>query len=135
MRFDGVIPPVTTPFKADLSIDWDGFRVMIEHLISSGVDGIIVGGTTGEYYAQTREERIASMKTAREAIKGRVPMIVGVGAAEKRAFEATSPRSRLPSKTSSMKARDGTGRRSMSMRSARSTSRPARIVACCCCHQ
>lgn len=80
MRFKGVIPPVTTPFNADMSIDWDGFRAMNEHLISSGVDGIIVGGTTGEYYAQSREERIASMKVAREAIKGRVPMIVGVGA-------------------------------------------------------
>lgn len=80
MRFKGVIPPVTTPFKADMSIDWDGFRVMNEHLIASGVDGIIVGGTTGEYYAQTREERIASIKVARDVIKGRVPMIVGVGA-------------------------------------------------------
>jgi 4-hydroxy-tetrahydrodipicolinate synthase len=63
-----------------LSIDRDGFAAMIEHLIASGVDGIIVGGTTGEYYAQTQEERISSMKWAREVIRRRVPMIVGVGA-------------------------------------------------------
>src|SRR5215475_6337400 len=80
MRFTGIIPPVTTPFRADLSIDRDGYAAMIEHLIASGVDGIIVGGTTGEYYAQTREERISSMKWAREVIRRRVPMIVGVGA-------------------------------------------------------
>jgi len=80
MRFTGIIPPVTTPFHADLSIDRDGYGAMIEHLIASGVDGIIVGGTTGEYYAQTREERISLMKWAREVIRRRVPMIVGVGA-------------------------------------------------------
>src|SRR5215471_4299395 len=80
MRFSGIIPPVTTPFRPDLSIDRDGFAAMIEHLIASGVDGIIVGGTTGEYYAQTQEERISSMKWAREVIRRRVPMIVGVGA-------------------------------------------------------
>jgi len=80
MRFSGIIPPVTTPFRADLSIDRDGLAAMIEHLIASGVDGIIVGGTTGEYYAQTREERISLMKWGREVIRRRVPMIVGVGA-------------------------------------------------------
>jgi 4-hydroxy-tetrahydrodipicolinate synthase len=80
MRFTGIIPPVTTPFNADLSIDRAGFGTMIEHLIAAGVDGIIVGGTTGEYYAQTSEERVSLMKLAREIIGKRLPMIVGVGA-------------------------------------------------------
>ncbi|MDE3176492.1 MAG: dihydrodipicolinate synthase family protein [Pseudomonadota bacterium] len=80
MRFEGVIPPVTTPFNADLSIDRAGYGVMIEHLIAAGVDGIIIGGTTGEYYAQTSDERVSLIKLGREIIAGRVPMIVGVGA-------------------------------------------------------
>jgi 4-hydroxy-tetrahydrodipicolinate synthase len=53
---------------------------MIEHLIGAGVDGIVVAGTTGEYYAQSRDERIALMHLAREAIGTRLPLIVGVGA-------------------------------------------------------
>ena len=37
------------------------FEKAIEHLIASGVHGIIVAGTTGEYYAQTAEERVEMM--------------------------------------------------------------------------
>ena len=46
----------------------------------AGVHGLIVAGTTGEYYAQTPEERIEMMSLARDLIRGRVPMIVGTGA-------------------------------------------------------
>ena len=80
MKFEGIYPPVITPFNADFSVDLDGFATMIEHLVAAGVHGIIVGGTTGEYYALTREERIACMQKAREVIAGRVPLIVGIGA-------------------------------------------------------
>ena len=80
MKFEGIYPPIITPHKADFSIDRDGFVAMVEHLIDSGVHGIIVGGTTGEYYAQSKEERVELMTLAKEAIKGRLPLIVGVGA-------------------------------------------------------
>ena len=53
---------------------------MIEHLIDAGVHEILVGGTTGQYYAETHEERVHLFKLAKEAIKGRVPLIAGVGA-------------------------------------------------------
>ncbi len=79
MKFEGIYPPVITPFNDDFSIDWEGFETMIEHLISSGVHGIVVGGTTGEVYAQTLEERVESMRLAKEKIRGRLPMIVGIG--------------------------------------------------------
>lgn len=80
MKFEGIYPPVITPFKEDASIDFDGFETMIEFLIDSSVHGIIVGGTTGEYYAQSKDERVELMGVAREVIKGRVPLIVGIGA-------------------------------------------------------
>jgi len=47
MRFDGVYTPMITPCHGDHSIDYAGFDRMIEHLIGSGVHGIVVGGTTG----------------------------------------------------------------------------------------
>jgi 4-hydroxy-tetrahydrodipicolinate synthase len=80
VRFEGIYPPVITPHEDDGSIDRDGFVAMIEHLIAAKVHGVIVGGTTGEYYAQTKDERVALMKLAKEIIKGRLQLIVGVAA-------------------------------------------------------
>ncbi len=80
MKFEGIIPPVITPFHEDGTIDRDGFVAVMEHLITSGVHGIIIGGTTGEYYAQSRDERIELLTLAVGMSKGRVPLIAGVGA-------------------------------------------------------
>ena len=80
MRFEGIYTPVVTPYGDDFSIDKDRFADVIEHLIDAGVHGLIIAGTTGEYYAQTTEERITLMKLAKEIIKGRVPLIIGTGA-------------------------------------------------------
>jgi 4-hydroxy-tetrahydrodipicolinate synthase len=80
MSFRGIIPPVITPFHEDGSVDRDGFVAVMEHLIGAGVHGIVIGGTTGEYYAQSRDERIGLLKLAAGMAKGRVPLIAGVGA-------------------------------------------------------
>ena len=80
MKFEGIYPPVITPYNADYSIDRDGFVDMLEHLVASKVHGIIVGGTTGEYYAQSPDERIEMMKLASATLKGRTPLIIGVSA-------------------------------------------------------
>ncbi len=80
MRFEGIYTPVVTPYNDDFSINRDNFAAAIEHLIASGVNGIIVAGTTGEYYAQTAEERIELMGFAKELIGDRLPLIVGTGA-------------------------------------------------------
>ena len=53
MKFEGIYPPVITPHLENGEIDRDGFAQMVEHLVASGVHGVIVGGTTGEYYAQS----------------------------------------------------------------------------------
>ena len=57
MKFEGIYPPAITPHNADGSIDREGFKIVLEHLIESGVHGIIIGGTTGEYYAQSKDSR------------------------------------------------------------------------------
>lgn len=80
MRFEGIYTPVVTPYFEDHSINEAGFEAAIEHLIAAGVHGIIVAGTTGEYYAQTTEERIHMMQLAKKVIGTRLPMIVGTGA-------------------------------------------------------
>ena len=50
---------------------------MVEHLIASGVHGIINGGSTGEYYAQSMDERVEMAKFAKEVIGDRVSLTIG----------------------------------------------------------
>lgn len=80
MQFEGIYTPVITPFHNDGSVDKEGFAEVLEFLIDAGTHGIVVAGTTGEYYAQTAEERTHLMQFAHQVINGRLPMMVGVGA-------------------------------------------------------
>ncbi|MGC6536935.1 MAG: dihydrodipicolinate synthase family protein [Candidatus Puniceispirillaceae bacterium] len=80
MDFYGIYTPVITPHHDDFSIDEQGFAAVIEHLISDGVHGIIIAGTTGEYYAQTMSERERMLALGTEIINKRVAVIGGTGA-------------------------------------------------------
>lgn len=78
MKFTGIIPPAITPFDADGQIDRNGYAQVLEYMIDHGVHAIIVGGTTGEYYAMSREERVEQFRFAQSVINGRVPLVCGV---------------------------------------------------------
>ena len=68
MQFRGIYTPAITPLNDDESIDWDGFDTVLEFLISAGVNGIIIGGTTGEYYAHSTEERETALQRAADVV-------------------------------------------------------------------
>lgn len=80
MQFEGIYTPLITPCHADFTLNNAALAETIEHLIGAGVQGLIVAGTTGEYYAQSMAERIDMMERCKALIAGRVPMIVGTGA-------------------------------------------------------
>lgn len=80
MQFEGIYTPIVTPYHEDFSLNEAVLAQTVEHLIAAGVHGIIVAGSTGEYYAQSEEERVAMMSLCAKLINGRVPMIVGTGA-------------------------------------------------------
>ena len=80
MQFEGIYTPVVTPYHDDFTLNRDAQATTIDHLINAGVHGLIIAGTTGEYYAQSMDERIEMMGMAKEMIAGRLPMIVGTGA-------------------------------------------------------
>ncbi len=80
MKFEGIYTPIITPHSGDGAIDRGAFATIAEHLISSGVHGIVVGGSTGEYYAQSLDERSGLMGLAKEIIRDRLPLIVSTGA-------------------------------------------------------
>jgi len=80
LKFEGIYTPVVTPHTAGFEIDEEKFAATIEMLLGAGVSGLIIAGTTGEYYAQTNEERVHLMKLAKELIGERAPLIIGTGA-------------------------------------------------------
>jgi len=80
MQFEGIYTPVITPYHNDFSLNQDALEATINRLIEAGVHGLIIAGTTGEYYAQSTDERVEMMSVAHEIIAGRRPMIVGTGA-------------------------------------------------------
>ena len=80
MKFEGIYTPAITPLNAEGGIDHSAFAEVLEYLIESKVHGIIIGGSTGEYYAHTTQERFDLAAKAKDVINGRLPLIVGTGA-------------------------------------------------------
>ncbi|MEJ4043698.1 dihydrodipicolinate synthase family protein [Erwinia sp. SLM-02] len=80
INFDGIFTPAVTPYAADGSIDFARYDEVLESLIAGGVHGIIIGGSTGEYYAQSTEERLALAERARQVTANRLPLVIGTGA-------------------------------------------------------
>ena len=80
MKFEGIYTPAITPLSPDGEIDRDGFATVLESLIEVKVHGIIVGGSTGEYYAQSAQERFDLGAYAQQVIGARLPLISGTGA-------------------------------------------------------
>jgi 4-hydroxy-tetrahydrodipicolinate synthase len=77
MRFEGIYTPAITPHNDDGGIDRDAFVAHLGHLVGAGVHGIIIGGSTGEYYAQSMTERREMASLAREVTRGRTHLMVG----------------------------------------------------------
>ncbi len=73
----GIIPAMATPFNEDGSIDFVRNKKYINHLINEGVDGLLVGGGTGEYSLLSPEERRNLISTVLEEVDGRVPVMAG----------------------------------------------------------
>ena len=78
MHFEGIYTPVITPMGPEREIDEEGWVEVIEHLLGQGMHGLVLGGTTGENYALTKEERIRQFQFGNEVIAGRVPWVAGV---------------------------------------------------------
>ncbi len=68
MQFKGIYTPAVTPYKQDFTIDKKAYAEVLESLIDAKVHGIIVAGSTGEYYAQTQQERLELAEYAKEVI-------------------------------------------------------------------
>lgn len=84
-RFTGVVPPVITPLTAEGEVDPHSLDRVVEHLVSAGVDGLFVLGSSGEVAYLTDDQRRTVVERAVAAADGRVPVLAG-------AIETTSAR-------------------------------------------
>ncbi|MDW0111727.1 4-hydroxy-tetrahydrodipicolinate synthase [Sporosarcina saromensis] len=70
---------MVTPFAKNGAIDFDLTEKLIEHLIATGTDSLIVCGTTGESPTLNHVEKSAIVKYAVEIVRKRIPVIAGTG--------------------------------------------------------
>lgn len=77
--FGRLATAMITPFKKDLSIDWDGVSTLARHLVDSGHDAIVVSGTTGEAPTTSDDEKDQIIKVVLEAVGTQAKVIAGAG--------------------------------------------------------
>lgn len=74
----GVVPPVVTPLMGRASLDDAAFCKLINRLVESGVDGLFLLGSTGEFCSLNGRTQRAVIDKGCAAAHGRVPVIVNV---------------------------------------------------------
>lgn len=75
----GSVVPLITPFRDDLSIDFECLARLIDWHVREGTHCISVAGTTGEPSSLSIEEREKLFEKAIECVDGRVPFVAGTG--------------------------------------------------------
>lgn len=79
INLKGVMPALLTPFDNQQRLDMDSLRKLVRFNISQGVDGLYVGGSTGEAFIQSREEREQVLAAVADEGKGKLKLIAHVG--------------------------------------------------------
>ncbi len=77
--FGRLLTAMVTPFNEDLTIDWAGVEKLAAHLQSTGHDGIVVNGTTGEAPTTSDEEKLEIIKVVKRATGGKLKVVAGAG--------------------------------------------------------
>jgi 4-hydroxy-tetrahydrodipicolinate synthase len=80
MKWQGVIPAITTPFRPDLSVDADLLLKQVEALVRAGCSGIVALGSLGEGGSLGFDEKKAVLRLCREALGGRASLVAGIAA-------------------------------------------------------
>ena len=78
--FTGAGVALVTPFKEDLSVDYDQLEKFIDFQIDNGTDSIVICGTSGEASTMSHDEQIEVVSACVSHVNGRIPVIAGAGA-------------------------------------------------------
>lgn len=74
----GIVPPMVTPLLDDNQLDYKGLENLIEHILSGGVHGLFILGTTGEGPSLKYSLRAELIKRVCNQVDGRVPVLAGI---------------------------------------------------------
>jgi 4-hydroxy-tetrahydrodipicolinate synthase len=89
-RLRGIFNITVTPFRADLSLDPAGLCRNIERVLDLGFDGLLIGGTYGEFPSMSREERAELFRKVMDVVGDRAPvMLCSAGADPREVRELT----------------------------------------------
>jgi dihydrodipicolinate synthase/N-acetylneuraminate lyase len=77
VAWSGYWAAAPTAFSADGQFDETAFRQVLGLYLSQGVHGLLVNGTTGEWFAQSPQERRQVADVAVQEVAGRVPVVIG----------------------------------------------------------
>ena len=73
----GSFAVIVTPFTKDGALDEAAFRKVVDGVIEAGCHGVIAGGSTGEFFLMSMDERKRVVELALDQAKGRVPVLCG----------------------------------------------------------
>ena len=81
MRYNAgeLITAMITPFKEDLSIDYNALEKLVNHLVETGTDAILVASTTGETPTLSHHEEYELFRFVKRTASNRVKVIMGAG--------------------------------------------------------
>ena len=81
MRYNAgdIITAMITPFTKELTVDYIALEKLVNHLIETGTDAILVAGTTGETPTLTHEEEREIFTFVKKVVNGRVKIVMGAG--------------------------------------------------------
>ena len=79
INLKGMGVALITPFKSDKSIDYDALARLLEYQIQNGIDYLVVLATTAETVTLSPEEQVQVRNFVVERVRGRVPMVLGMG--------------------------------------------------------
>jgi dihydrodipicolinate synthase/N-acetylneuraminate lyase len=74
----GIIPPMVTPLRDRDTLDCDGLERLVDHILSGGVSGLFILGTTGEGPSLSYHLRRELVERVCRLVKQRVPVLVGI---------------------------------------------------------
>lgn len=79
MDIGNIVTAMVTPFDDALNVDYDKTSQLLDHLIETGTDAVVVAGTTGESPTLSKDEKVALFKHVVDYVDGRIPVIAGTG--------------------------------------------------------
>lgn len=79
MSLSGIITALATPFGRDGSLDLNAWTQLLTQQLSARIDGVVVGGSTGEAAMLSDDESQRLLCAAVSFVAGRIPVIAGTG--------------------------------------------------------